>query len=145
MLNEVLPNLNDTMLSRLLANKESLKRTQISLPFTYYPYPSLIINSNIQIFEIGRPKGSLNMVKGKRHKLQGKPRKVQGIKFGQYHLDLEKHAHHVYAMHLGCDAGTRFGIGSGFISMSRKPSDDVIYHICARVNVDNYELITIFR
>ena len=35
-----------------------------------------------------------------------------------YHLDLVKYSDNVYAVHICCDADYRFGLGSGFISIS---------------------------
>ena len=55
----------------------------------------------------------------KRFVKQNKPRKVQRLSFGHcYQLELVKHSDNEYAVHICCDADYRFGLGSGFISMS---------------------------
>ena len=87
---------------------------------------------------MGRTKGSIN-------KVHGKTRKIQMVKFGQYHLDLIKHPDNVYAVHICCIAENRFGLGSGFISMSLKTWDDFINLLCLRLNVEKYDIINIFR
>ena len=87
---------------------------------------------------MGRSKGSIN-------KVHRKTRKIQEVKFGQYHLDLIKHPDNVYAVHICCDMEKRYGVGSGFISMSLKTWDDFINLTCAKLNVDKYDIITIFR
>ena len=87
---------------------------------------------------MGRTKGSIN-------KVHGKTRKIQVVKFGQYHLDLIKHPDSVYAVHICCDAEKRIGVGSGLISMSLQTCDEFINLTCAKLNVDKYDIITIFR
>ena len=76
---------------------------------------------------------------------QSKPRKVQGVKFGRYHLDLVKYSDNVYAVHICCDAANRFGLGSGFISMSLNTWDEFFNHAGFRLNVEGYDVVTIFR
>ena len=84
---------------------------------------------------MGRTKRSTN-------KVHGKTRKVQGVKFRKYPLDLVKHPDNGYAVHICCDAENRFGLASGLISMSLKTWDYFINHICARLNVDKYYILT---
>ena len=86
------------------------------------------------------------MAPPKRFEKQSRPRKVQGVKFGRsYHLDLVKYPDNVYAVHICCDADNRFGIGSGIISMSLNTWEEFIFHASARLNVDQYDVVTIFR
>ena len=73
------------------------------------------------------------------------PRKVQGVKFGPYHLYLVKYWDNVYAVHICCDADNRFGLGSGFISMSLNTWDEFFNHAGFRMNVEGYDVVTIFR
>ena len=74
-----------------------------------------------------------------------KARKVQRVKFGPNHLDLVKYSDNVYAVHICCDADNRFGLGSGFISMSLNTWDEFFSHVGFRLNVDGYDVVTIFR
>ena len=87
----------------------------------------------------------MDRMKGSINKVHGKTRKIQVVKFGQYHLDLSKHPDTVYGVHICCDGQNRFGVGSGFISMSLKTWDDFINLTCAKLYVDKYDIITIFR
>ena len=78
----------------------------------------------------------------KRFVKQSKPRKVQGVKFGRcYHLDLVKYPDIVYAVHICCDADNRFGLGSGFISLSLNTWDEFFNHVGFRSNVEGYEAL----
>ena len=82
----------------------------------------------------------------KRFVKQSKPRKVQGVKFGRcYHLELVKHSDNEYAVHICCDADYRFGLGSGFISMSLNTWDEFFNHVGLRLDVEGYDVVTIFR
>ena len=81
----------------------------------------------------------------KRFVKQIKPRKVQGVKFGRYHFDLLKYSDNVYAVHICCDADNRFGLGSGFISMSLNSWDEFFNHVVFRLNVEGYDVVTTFR
>ena len=75
-----------------------------------------------------------------------KPRKVQGLQFGHcYHLDLVKYPDNEYAVHICCNADNRFGLGSGFILMSLNTWDEFMYHASSRLNVEGYDVVTIFR
>ena len=77
---------------------------------------------------------------------QSKPRKVRGLSFGHcYRLELVKYPDNVYAVHICCDADYRFGLGSGFISMSLNTWDEFFNHIGLRLNVKGYDVVTIFR
>ena len=76
---------------------------------------------------------------------QSKPRNVQGGKFGRYHLDLVKYSDNVYGVHICCDADNRFGLGSGFISMSLRTWDEFFNHAGFRLNVELNDVVTIFR
>ena len=62
-----------------------------------------------------------------------------------YHLDLVKYSDNVYAVHICCDADYRFGLGSGFISMSLNTWDEFFNHDGLRLNVEGYDVVTIFR
>ena len=82
----------------------------------------------------------------KRFIKQSRPGKVHGVKFGRcYHLDLVKYSDNVYAVHICCDEDNRFGLGSGFISMSLNTWDEFLYHASSRLNVEGYDVVTIFR
>ena len=74
-----------------------------------------------------------------------KPRNVHGVKFGRYHLDLVKYSDHVYAVHICYVGDKRFGLGSGFISMSLNTWDEFFNHAGFRLNVEGYDVLTIFR
>ena len=82
----------------------------------------------------------------KRFDKLSKPRKVQGVKFGRcYHLDLVKYPDNVHAVHICCEADNRFGLGSGIISMSLNTWEEFIFHASSRLNIEGYDVVTIFR
>ena len=85
---------------------------------------------------MGRPKRIIQ---------DSKPLKVQGINFGCYHLDLVKYSDNVYTVHICCDGDNRFGLGSGFISMSLNTWDEFFNHVGVRLDVEGYDVVTIFR
>ena len=77
----------------------------------------------------------MGRTKGCDDKSPGKTRKIQMEKFGQYHLDLSKHPHNEYPVHIYCDGDNRFGLGSRYISMSLKTWPDFIKLRFARLKV----------
>ena len=60
-------------------------------------------------------------------------------------LSLVKYSDNVYAVHIWCDADNRFGFGSGFFSLSLNTWDEFLYHASSILNVEEYEVISIFR
>ena len=115
MLTDVLPKLKDPPFSHQLAIDDIYKSPISSSHIIkhFYHFHFLISKKKLVVQREGK-------------KVHGTPRKIQSLKFGQYHLDLRKHPDNIYALHICGDGKNQYGIRSCFISMSFKTWDDFI-------------------
>ena len=85
---------------------------------------------------MGRLKGSQNKGPSKAGKLE------QRIKFGNYHLDLVKHAENHYAVHLCIEGDSLYG---GYLPMPLDTWTHFVNAVIPKVKLPRYDVVTIFR
>ena len=85
---------------------------------------------------MGRPKGRRSQGSYKARILE------QRIKFGNYHLDLVKHAENHYAVHLCIEGDNLYG---GYLAMPLDTWTHFMNAVIPKVKLPRYDVVTIFR
>ena len=85
---------------------------------------------------MGRPKGRQSKGPCKARILE------QRIKFGNYHLDLVKHAENHYAVHLCIEGDILYG---GYLAMPLDTWTHFVHAVIPKVKWPRYDVVTIFR